>query len=99
MSPNEIRQALARSYPGLVAARRTNPDGWAFYLGSPQKGAKSNRIVRATRSSPNAVTRLKWAVSSRHRAKKIEVEFDGDEVALRGRLDEELDLFEKHFAR
>ena len=99
MSPDEIRRALARHYPSLVAQPRKNPDGWAFYLDPPQKGANSNRIIRATRSSPNAVTRLKLVVSSRRRAPDTELEFAGDETSLREYVDQELQLFEKHFAR
>lgn len=98
MSPDEIRRFLLRLYP-LVAERRTNPDGWAFYLAPPRKGATSNRIIRATRSSPAAATRLKLAVSSRHKARDEELEFEGDEVALRKLVDQELQLFERHFAR
>jgi len=86
VSPDEIHRALARHYPRLVAQRRKNPDGWAFYLDPPQKGAKSNRIIRVTRSSPNAVTCLKLAVSSRRRAKDTELEFAGAAPAGFARL-------------
>ena len=98
MSPDEIHRALARHYPSLVAQRRKNPSGWAFYLYPPQKGVKSNRIIRATRSSPDAETRVKLAVSSRRGTNDAEFAFAGDVTSLRKYVDKELHLFEKHFA-
>jgi hypothetical protein len=98
MSPDEIRRTIAHHYPFLVAEPRTNPYGWAFYLGAPRKGGTSNRIIRATRSSPTAITRLKLAVSSRQRD-ETEFAFEGDEAALRKFVDEELQLFGMHCAR
>jgi hypothetical protein len=97
VTPDEIRQALVRCYPGLVAVQRK--DGWAFYLSPLQKGPRPNRIIRAARSSPTAVTRLKLVVSARHGATKAEIDFTGDESALRNHVDHELHLFDKHFAR
>lgn len=98
MSPDEILSALAQSHKELVARERRNPDGWAFFLGPPREGPKSNRILRATRSSTGAVTRLKLAVSSRHDLKNKEVRFRGDVAALRKLVASELQLFRKHFA-
>jgi hypothetical protein len=96
VNPDKIRQAIARRYPSLVAEQRK--DGWAFYLSPPQKGARSNRIIRVSRSSPTSVTRLKLAVSSRHCAQEAGIEFTGDESALRKHVDHELQLFDEHFA-
>ena len=98
MSPDEILPALSQSHKELVARRRHNPDGWAFFLGQPLSGTKSNRIVRATRSSAGAITQFKLAVSSRHYSKKKEVRFSGDIAALRKLVEHELHLFRKHFA-
>ena len=98
MSPDEIHKALATRYPQLVAERRENPDGWSFYLDPPQRGSNPNRIIRATRTSANSVTRLKLAISARRGAKGAEFAFAGDERALRKYVDQELQLFEEYFA-
>ena len=99
MSPDEIRSFLSRHYPQLHAERRQNPDGWAFFLGAPLRGSKSNRIVRATRSRPNAITRLKRSVSSRHKSKEVEQRFSGDTAALRNLVEAEIKLFKTFFAK
>jgi len=98
MSPNEIRAVLNQSHRELVAVERHNPDGWSFFLGQPRSGIKSNRILRATRSGPGAVTQLKLAVSSRHNWKEKKLRFSGDAAALRVLVDSELQLYREHFA-
>lgn len=98
MSPNEIRAALGQSHEELVAVERHNPNGWSFFLGQPRGGIKSNRILRATRSSAGAITQLKLAVSSRHHLKEMTVRFGGDAEALRRLVESELQLFRRHFA-
>ncbi len=95
MTLDEIRNTLAQYCSDLVVVERK--DGLSFYLDPPQKGIRSNRIIRVSRSSPNAVTRLKLAVSSRL-GDEVEIEFTGDESALRERVQQEMRLFEKHFA-
>jgi hypothetical protein len=99
MSPDEIHSFLSEHYPKLHAVRRHNPDGWSFFLGAPQTGSNSNRIIRATRSGQNATTRLKLAVTSRHKATQQERGFSGDHAALRSLVDTELQLFKKLFAQ
>jgi len=81
-----------------VAVERHNPDGWSFFLGQPRARIRSNRILRATRSSAGAATQIKLAVSSRHQSKEKEVRFVGDADALRRLVGSELQLFRKHFA-
>ena len=61
MSPDEIRVYLKQAHPELIAEPRINPDGWSFFDGPPQRGANSNRIIRAVRNGPHGVTRLKAA--------------------------------------
>ena len=97
VTPDEIRQTLARRYPSLIAEQLK--DGWSFYLSPQRKGSRPNRIIRASRSNSSAVTRLKLAVSSRHRDMEVEINFTGDESALCRHVDHELDVFEKHFER
>src|SRR5689334_22396735 len=96
MSPDAIRDFLAKEYPNLVAERRSNPDGWAFLLNEVRRGADASRILRATRSSAHATTMLKLAVSSRL-GEERELEFTGDEEQLRRLVDEELRLYQQHF--
>lgn len=92
MSPDEIRSFLHLEYPALVAEPRTNPDGWSFFLGPAQRGAGSNRILRAVRHTPQGVTRLKLAVSSRQ-GEDREIDFNGSESELREHVETELRLF------
>jgi hypothetical protein len=98
MSPNEIRAAPGQSHGELVVVERHNPDGWSFFLGQPRSGTKSNRILRATRSSAGAVTQIKMAVSSRHYSKEKKVRFGGNADALRKLVESEVRLYRKHFA-
>lgn len=97
MSPDDICQALKRWYSNLDAEQRK--DGWSFYLSpSIRSGPRSNRIIRASRASPNAGTRLKLAVSSRL-GDEVEIDFTGNESALRRYVEKEIQLFEKHFEK
>lgn len=98
MSPDEIRSAIERHYPQLTCERRHNPDGWSFYFGPARSGIKSNRIVRATRSGPDAVTQLKLAISSRRKSRNVEKEFSAGISELRRLVDAEIKLFLDHFA-
>lgn len=54
MSPDEIRDFLARKRPELVAEERNDPDRWALFLGPAQQEPSSNRIVRAVHHSQGA---------------------------------------------
>lgn len=98
MTPDKIYEFLAAEFPELVAESRSNPDGWAFYAGLKQRGPKSNRILRATRSSQQATTKLKLAVSSRD-GQERELDFSGDEEQLRLLVEEELRLYERQSER
>jgi hypothetical protein len=89
MTPNEICAYLKLAFPELVAAQRFNPDGWSFFDGAPQRGAASNRIIRAVRNGPNSLTRLKLAVSSRQGC-EVELEFTSTEPELHKLVEEEL---------
>ncbi len=64
MSPDEIRDFLARKRPELVAEERNDPDRWALFLGPAQQEPSSNRIVRAVHHSQGG-TQLELSVSSR----------------------------------
>lgn len=89
MSPDEIRVYLKQTHPELIADTRINPDGWSFFEGPPQRGANSNRIIRAVRNGPHGVTRLKLAVTSRQ-GSEVEVEFSGTEAQLREYVETEI---------
>lgn len=92
MTPDEIRAFLARAFPLFHAEHRSNPDGWSFFLGLPDRGRSSNRILRATRSSPRAITKLKLAVSSRE-GPEYEIDFEGGKAQLRALVEQELALY------
>jgi hypothetical protein len=92
MSPDEIKLFLSQNYPELIAEQRRNPDGWSFFLGPPQRGIHSNRILRACRRNDQSVTRLKLAVSSR-RGKALEIGFQGGKAELRKLIEKEMHLF------
>ena len=95
MSPDDIRAFLSHAYPQLIAEPRSNPDGWSFFLAPAQRGANSNRILRAVRHNPHGVTRLKLAVSSRADAEEHEIDFSGSSDNLSKLVDAELRLFDE----
>jgi hypothetical protein len=92
MSPDEIRVYLKQAHPELIAEPRTNPDGWSFFDGVPQRGVNSNRILRAVRNGPHGVTQLKLAVTSRQSGAEKEIPFAGTEAELREYVEAELRL-------
>jgi len=97
VTPDEIRDFLARHYPQLIPSPLRRRDGWSFYLGKVYNGPKSTRIVQAVRSSFGSSTQITLSVSTRLGAERTFV-FRGDEKALRQYVDEELRLYKKHFA-
>jgi predicted HNH restriction endonuclease len=92
MTPDAIREFLAKEYPFLVAKPRTNPDGWSFFYREARRGADASRILRATRSNTKTTTKVKLAVSSRLDAERV-LDFGGGEQELRDLVDEELRLY------
>lgn len=99
MTPDHIQQFVSVEFPSIVSETRQNPSGWAFFLGSPVRGIHSNRIFRALRNGPDSVTRLKLAVSCRHESTDVEIDFVGDEIALRTLIENEIAVFRKHFLK
>lgn len=98
MTPDQIHQFVSAAFPALVAEARHSPGGWAFFLGAPVRGVHSNRIFRALQNGPDSVTRLKLAATCRHASTDEEIDFEGDEMVLRGLLEREISLFRAHFA-
>ncbi|MEE9944935.1 hypothetical protein [Pseudomonas sp. 43(2021)] len=93
MSPDDILAFVEREYSHLVAEPRHNPDGWAFFLGAPRRGADSNRIFRAVQHSSGGPTRLKLAVTSRLKGEPVEIDFTGSTAALQALIDRELERY------
>lgn len=98
MSPDEICAVIERSYAALTREARTSPNGWSFFYGPKRGSAQSNRILRATRSSPTAPTRLKLPVTSRL-TEDLELTFQGDEDELGYLIDREIRLWRAHFEK
>jgi hypothetical protein len=92
VTPDAIREFLAREYPDLIAKPRSNPDGWSFFHREDRHGVNASRILRATRSSNYASTKLKLAVSSLLSGERI-LDFGGGEEQLRELVNEELRLY------
>lgn len=97
MTPDQINRYIETAFPELVAQQRSAPDGWAFFLGAPQRGPRPNRIARALRHGPDSVTKLKLAVTCRMNGKDEEIDFHGNEEDLRRQLATEIALFRAHF--
>jgi hypothetical protein len=97
MTPDSVHAFISRRYPQLWAERRSNPDGWSFYLGEKTAGSASNRIVRVVASAPHLPSQLKLSVTSRLTS-DLEVTFRGDELELATLVDRELLLFQDHFS-
>jgi hypothetical protein len=95
MTPDEIRDFLGGKFPQLVPSPRRNPDGWSFFYEERRPGA---RILRATRSSAAAGTRLLLSISNRLDRRPAEFQFDRNEEQLRQLVAEEIRLYLKHFA-
>ncbi|WP_036164675.1 hypothetical protein [Noviluteimonas dokdonensis] len=96
MTPDAVHAFISRRYPQLTSERRTNPDGWSFFLGPATGGPASNRIFRVVANAPNLPSRLKLSVTSRLTS-DFEMTFRGDEVELEALIERELQLFQAHF--
>jgi hypothetical protein len=99
MTPEEVRRFCKLKYPQLRAETRTNPDGFAFFLGEPRRGVRSNRIIRAVSQNPQSASQLKLAVSSRIGNVERELSFSGGEAELSALINTELALFHAHFGK
>lgn len=98
MSPDDVKKVLLGAFPRLKAQRRSNPDGWSFYMDEVRSGVKSTRIARAVRASPSAPTELKLSVTARLRSEPHTFEaFDADEVLKL--VEAEIELFARHLAQ
>ena len=96
MTPSMIHSILTEHYPELNFARRSNPDGWAYFLGPKRGGIKSNRILRAVADSQNQNALVKPAISCRLKSAK-EFVFDGSEKELLDLVKSEIALYKEHF--
>jgi len=93
MSPSSILSALSNCRPELSA--ETRADGYSFYLGPKSTGgtAGSNRVVRVSRTSPAAVTKLKRAAFALTNPRlPAEQEFRGNLEELLAIVDAEIEL-------
>jgi hypothetical protein len=98
MNPNQIKAFIETNYPGIVSERRRNPDGWAFYKGTVQKGSNPTRIARLLQRRPGAPVKVKPAVSARlQNDNALEIELKGGEAELRVLFNRELALWYQHF--
>jgi len=94
MTPDEIRDFLAREYPHLVSRPREEP-GWSFHYPGRQR---VRRILRATRRSTESGTKLLLSISSKLGKEGALLEFDdGNEERLKQFVTKEIRLYEQHF--
>lgn len=98
MTPSMIHSILTEHYPELNFEQRSNPDGWAYFLGPKRGGIKSNRILRAVANSQNQNAQVKPAISCRLKSSK-EFVFDGSEKELLDLVKSEIALYKEHFER
>ena len=87
MSPDEIRDFLARKFPELVAEKHNDPDGWAFFLGPAQQ---------EPRQHSQGGTQFELSVSSRLERTEKMVMFCGNEDALHQVVDAQLRIYRDH---
>jgi hypothetical protein len=95
MTPEAIRELVARDFPELTEVRRESPNGWAFYLGAKVDGPKPNRIFRVLHSGVGT-SKVKLAVTSRITS-DFEFTFCGDKAELKLLVLREMSLFKTHF--
>ena len=91
-----IHKIVTREFPELVFEVRNSPDGWAYFLGPKQGGARSNRIFRAVANNPKNNAKLKLSVSSRV-GQKSDIVFTGNERKLIEMVKNEIRLYRQHF--
>ena len=96
MTPDAIHKVVQREFPGIVSERRSSPDGWSYFLGPKQGGARSNRIFRAVANNPNQNASLKLSVSARLYKTKGQA-FSGSENQLIDLIKNEISLYKAHF--
>jgi hypothetical protein len=94
MTPDEIRDLLSREFPELVPSPRRNPDGWSFFYNERRPGV---RIVRATRASAAAGTKLLLSISNRLGRGAVLVNMDRNAEELRKLVAGEVSLYLEHF--
>jgi hypothetical protein len=105
MSPEEIRIFIKHEFNELIPDELPSGVGWSFFLGVPRRGRNSNRILRASRSSPGGVTKLKLAASARlHPPQEsdasdtapVEFDFVGSATDLRKHIENELRIYNSY---
>ena len=96
MTPDVINKVVTQKFPSLVAERRVNPDGWSYFIGPKQGGAKSNRIFRAVANNPTQNASLKLSVSARL-YKTNDQTFTGTESDLVELIKNEISIYKDHF--
>lgn len=98
MTPDSIHKLINQCFPDLFSERRSNPDGWSYFLGPKQGGAKSNRIFRAVSSAASQHASLKLSVSARLYKTKAQI-FNGTESQLVELVKNEISLYKEHFGQ
>jgi hypothetical protein len=95
MTPEEIKRYLKKERPELQPEPLpTEGKGYSFFLDAKTKG---NRIIRVSRDTPDSATRIRLAVSKRIPPGSDEFPFAGSREDLLKYVDQEIELFEKHF--
>jgi hypothetical protein len=98
MTPEEIDKIVKEKLPQLTPTNRTNPDGFAFWLGQPRGGPNTNRIFRAVARGSGQCAEIKLAVTARLNLLDHTLTFAGDEEELLALINGEIALFDQHFA-
>ena len=71
MTPDQIRIVVEQEYKELISAELPSGLGWSFFLGAPQRGPKSNRILRVSQSNSSDKTKMKLAATARLRTLSV----------------------------
>ena len=97
MTPEEIKYFIEANFANIISARRSNPDGWAFFFKEVRRGANPSRIARAVHSGQSSPTLFKLAVSARLNPHDESVIVDPNEKQVRDLFERELRLWKEHF--
>lgn len=103
MTPDEIQKLLAEERKELHGEPLpTEGKGYSFWFG-PRNPRETNRILRVSKDSITAPTKVKLAVNERipvsvRRVVETESMFTGDVAWLLQQVDEEIDSYLKYIA-
>jgi hypothetical protein len=64
MTPDQIKNVIEKEYKELTFAELPSGLGWSFFLGAPQRGRKSNRILWVSQSSSSDKTKMKLSATA-----------------------------------